>query len=99
MPTKLDTVLATEIGYAIGILPMKFSFAWLYGNWLHVVLSRDAIEVFLDECNLIWVCNVLGIHRDAYSEVIFVSVFVPGRIIYLLPRSSKFGKTWHCSQH
>jgi len=79
--TKRDVVLAAEISDLVGILPVPLAFARLERNRFHVILGSNAVEILLDEGNLIRISHIP--HIDSYSDckIVLVSVLVPCRIL------------------
>ena len=72
--TQLDAVLAAEVGNLVGILPVEFTFTRFSRLGFHVVLSSDAVELPLDESDLLRGRNVPLIYSHSNHEVVFVSV-------------------------
>ena len=75
MTTKLDAVLAAEVGDAVGSAPVPHSFFRMDFTHLHVVLSRDAVELFLDEFHRCSVADIALVHRHADGEIAIVGIF------------------------
>ena len=72
--TELDTVLTAEVCNLVRIRPSVFSFPGLGHNWLHVVLSGDAVELLLDKGYLLRSGDIPLIDSNANHEIILVGV-------------------------
>ena len=75
MAAEGDVVLATEVGNAVGTLEVPHALGGVHLAHLHVVLSGDAVELFLHQGHLSGVVNVGLVYCHANGEVVFVGVF------------------------
>ena len=73
--TQLDTVSTSEISDAVGILPVELTLTWFCGFRLHVVLSCNAVELLLDQSDLLGVSNIALINGNTNHEIVLIDVF------------------------
>ena len=83
MSTQFDTVLTAEIGNAVGSTEVPNTFLGLHQSHLHVIFCSDAVEVLLDECNLVRILNVSLVHCDTNGEIVFVGIFQSNSRIWI----------------
>ena len=77
VPAKFDSVAAAEVGDFVGVFPVELSVGGFGGLRLHVVLGRNAVEVFFDDGNLFGICDVLHVDSHTDREVILVGILQP----------------------
>ena len=70
-----ESVLAAEIGDAVGCVPAEVAFGGFGRFGLHVVFRRDAVVVLHEECRLQRVGYVALVDGDAHFEESFVGIF------------------------
>ena len=99
--THLDAVLATEVCNGISILPSPLTFSWVNRDRLHVVLSRNAVVVFLDDFHRLRVVDVAHVHCHTHGEVTLVSVLVTlVRVgVWIAPELSRSRQSQRCQKH
>ena len=71
----LDAVLATEIGDAVGTLPVIHALRRFGRLRFHVILSCHTIELLHDKCLLLGIRHVALIDSNTNSEIILIDLF------------------------
>ena len=99
--TQLDAVLAAEVCDSIGILPTPHTLLRMQFTRLHVVLSRNAVVVFLDDFHRLRVVDVAHVHCHTHGEVTLVSVLVTlVRVgVWIAPELSRSRQSQRCQKH
>ena len=72
--TQLDTVGTGKVGNTVGIFPIELTFLRLCGLGLHVVLSRHAVELLLNQSSLLGIRYIALIDSDTNHEVVFIDI-------------------------
>ena len=75
MATQLDTVSTTEVGDAVGIIPVELTFIRFSRFRLHVVFTSHTVEFSLDKRLLFGIGDITLVHGNANHEIVLVCVF------------------------
>jgi hypothetical protein len=74
MATEPDVVLTAEIGHAVSLFPVPYTFLRMQLTGLHHILSRETVVVGEDEIDLFRMADVTGIDSYANGKVVLVGI-------------------------
>ena len=77
---KRNTVLTAEVCDLVSVFPVPLAFTRLERNHLHVVFSCDAVEVLLDQSDLVRILDISDVYSNTHCEVILIGILVTCRI-------------------